>query len=91
MRVHRCLLVPLLALALLPTASLGQGAAPRWQSRDELEAHSRELDRRVIELRHEIMAARHDGDAEALKRAEEELKSIQEKRVNTLQTLGHLP
>ncbi len=90
MRVYRYLMIPVLA-TLIATVSAGQQPTPRWQSRDELEAHSRDLDHRVIELQHEIIAARHEGDAEALKRAEEELKSIQGQRVDTLQTLGHLP
>lgn len=90
MRVYHYLMIPLLA-ALMATVSSGQEPTPRWQSRDELEAHSRELDHRVIELQHAIMAARHEGDSEALKRAEEELKSLQGERVDTLHTLGHLP
>ena len=90
MRVFRCLLMALL-LASMASVSSGQEPTPRWRSRDEWEAHSRELDHRVIELQHAIMAARHEGDSEALKRAEEELKSIQGERVDTLQTLGHLP
>ncbi len=90
MRVYRYLMIPALA-ALMATMSAGQEPTPRWQSREELEAHSRELDHRVIELQHEIIAARHEGDAEALQRAPAELKTLQGERVDTLQTLGQLP
>lgn len=90
MRMNRYLLASVLALA-MATSSWAQDAAPRQQSRAELEAQSRELDQHVIELQHDIMAARHEGDPEALKRAETELKSAQEKRVDTLRGLGQLP
>ena len=91
MHVYRFLLISLLALTSLSSVSSAQEPTPRWQSRDELEAHSRDLDHRVIELQHAAMAARHENDAEALKRAEEKLKSLQDERVDTLHTLGHLP
>ena len=66
-------------------------APPRPGSRTEMEAYARELDGRVVELQHAIMAARHRGDATALEQAKKELATVQAARVDTLRTLGELP
>jgi hypothetical protein len=63
---------------------------PGWQSRTELEVHARQLDHRVIELQHAIMAARYKGDQDAQARAEADLKNVQAERVETLRSLGEI-
>jgi hypothetical protein len=55
-----------------------------------LEARSRVLDQRVIELQHDILAARRNGDQAALERAETEFKKTQAERVETLRAMGEL-
>ncbi len=82
----------ILVCALVAAAAItARGSdSPGWQSRTELEAHARQLDHRVIELQHAIMAARQKGDAEALARAEAELKDVQAERVETLRNLGEV-
>ncbi len=64
--------------------------APAWRSRTDAEAHARELDQRVVELQHAIMAARHSGDQAGLERAETDLKKVQADRVEVLRALGEL-
>jgi C4-dicarboxylate-specific signal transduction histidine kinase len=82
----------LVACALLAaTVCWAQTDTSQPQSRTEIEAHARELDSRAVQLQHEIMAARHDGDAAALERAEGKLKATQTERVETLRTLGVFP
>ena len=81
----------LLFAAVLTGASTARGDdAPAWPSRTDAEAHARELDHRVVELQHAIMAARHTGDQAGLERAEADLKKVQADRVQVLRTLGEL-
>jgi len=80
----------LLLVAVLGSPLAVYGGDVTNASRMQLEARSRELDREVIEHQHEILAARHDGDAAALARAEAELKRTQEERVDVLRALGQL-
>lgn len=81
----------MLACALLgATVCWAQSYTSQPQSRTELETHARDLDYRAVELQHEIMAARHDGDATAREHAEAELTAIQTERIEALRTLGVL-
>ncbi len=66
------------------------GDLSQYASRTQLEEHARELDRRVVELQHDLMAARHSGNLEDRTRAEADLKNVQAERVETLRTLGAL-
>ncbi len=80
----------LLAAVLIWPSTARCDDAPAWQSRTDAEAHARELDRRVVELQHTIMAARHTGDQAGLERAETDLKKVQADRVEVLRALGEL-
>lgn len=66
------------------------GDAPQWQTRTEVEEHARDLDRRLIELQHDLLAARHEADQQGMARAEAEVKKVQVDRIETLRTLGEL-
>lgn len=62
----------------------------QFQGRTALEGHARDLDHRLIELQHDLIAARHTGDPNALARAETELKKVQVDRIETLRALGEI-
>jgi TolA-binding protein len=82
----------MLACALLgATVCWAQTYTSPTQSRTELETQARDLDHRAVELQHEIMAVRQDGNATARERAEAELKALQAQRIDAFRTLGVLP
>jgi uncharacterized protein YlxW (UPF0749 family) len=78
------------AVAASPNSVRGADPA-RWTNRTDLEEHTRQLEHRVIELQHQIMAARHNHDQDGLTRAEAQLKDVQAERVEALRSLGKLP
>jgi hypothetical protein len=84
-------LVAFLGLALPSLPARAQGSASDRQSRAQLEEQARARDQRIIELQHERMAARHDGDQATMERAQKDLKEVQQQRVETLRALGQLP
>jgi outer membrane murein-binding lipoprotein Lpp len=86
-RTTVALVATLLLAAVAHPARSSEQATTSWQ---ELEEKSAALDRRVIELQHDIRAARHGGDQGKLEQAEKELKGVQEQRVETLRAMGHL-
>jgi hypothetical protein len=90
MRTHPYLVATLLALA-LHTPSWAQEATSRPQNPTDAAARSYELDRRAIEIQHQIMAARYNKGQEALDRAEKDLRAVQEERREALRALGKLP
>jgi hypothetical protein len=78
----------LLVAAAAPAAWDDTAAEPSASTPQEQAAA---LDRRVIELQHEILAARHNGDQAAVERAQQELKSVQTQRLDALRNSGQLP
>jgi hypothetical protein len=90
-RICRALAVLVLALCWASTVWAEGDDAPRWESRTQVEDYAASLDRRVIELQHEILAARHNRDQTGLERAQKDLKAVQAQRVEALRSLGQLP
>ncbi len=80
----------LLAAVAASTGHAQRNGSARYTNPTDLEAHSRELDQRVIELQHDLMAARHKGDQASVKHAETDLKETQAERVDVLRALGQL-
>ena len=90
MRTAPYLLATLLALALhAPCWAQETTALP--QNPTDLEARSYELDRRAVDVRRQIVAARHKNDQEALEGAQKDFKEVQEQRREVLRALGKLP
>lgn len=90
-RMKRVLvLIALASLGLWPTAVTAEDV-PRHLGPTELEARRQVLEQRVVELHHDVFAARYNHDQAALERAEAELKQTQAERVETLRALGELP
>lgn len=88
--IIRCVLGSALLALTAAAPSPAQDNPPQWQTRTDIEARARELDRRVIDLQHDLLAARRNGDQAGSERAAADLKSVQAERVELLRALGHL-
>ena len=88
LRIIRRALVGIFLVISALAGTAGADDAPYWPS--EIEQRLDEVDSQVISMQRKLRAARHGGDAKAVKELESAFKELQQERGQLLRATGRL-